>query len=145
MFLTSTIHYCIPYFTFPNKPFRIQYNQLHQSVLWIRNYIFIYFFLNPDPTLTLISDPDSDPDCLGKYIWNADHLNIAKQQIFFICTFLDQDCLEKLIWTADHLNIAKMHIFFKSVHFYSFVFVSWKQNLTWIRMHNTVINTMIPV
>jgi hypothetical protein len=39
---------------------------MSQSVLWIRN----YFFSDPDPTLTLISypdsdlDPDSDPACL---------------------------------------------------------------------------------
>ncbi len=31
-----------------------------KAVLWIRNYYF--FFPDPDPTLTLISDPDSDPD-----------------------------------------------------------------------------------
>ncbi len=29
-------------------------------VFWIRN----IYFSDPDPTLTLISDPDSDPDCL---------------------------------------------------------------------------------
>ncbi len=32
------------------------------AVLWIRNYYYYYFY--PDPVLTLISDPDSDPDCL---------------------------------------------------------------------------------
>ncbi len=33
-------------------------------MLWIRNYIYIFFFSDPDSTLTLISDPDlvSDPD-----------------------------------------------------------------------------------
>ncbi len=48
---------------------------------------------------------------------------------------MDPDCLEKFILTADHLNIAKKQIFV-SVHFYSFVFVSWKQNLTWIRIES---------
>jgi hypothetical protein len=48
-----------------------------------------------------------------------------------MCKFLVPDCLEKFILTAYHLNIGKKLIFFKSVHFYNFVFVSWKQNLTW--------------
>jgi hypothetical protein len=50
--------------------------------------LLIFFFSDPDPTLTLISDP------LKK-----------------ICTFLDLDCLVKLILTADHLNIAKANFF----------------------------------
>ncbi len=35
---------------------------------------------------------------------------------------------------ADHINIAEKLILKKSVHSYSFVFISWKQNLTWIRI-----------
>ncbi len=41
------------------------------------------FFPDPDPTLTLISNLDSDldlnpdPACDEKYIRNSDHLNIA--------------------------------------------------------------------
>ncbi len=38
------------------------YRTLPAVVLWIRNYY--YYFFDPDPALTLISDPDSDPDCL---------------------------------------------------------------------------------
>jgi hypothetical protein len=44
------------------------------------------FFSDPDPTLTLISDPDSDPAVYEKYIRNSDHL-IAKKP----------NCLEKFI------------------------------------------------
>jgi hypothetical protein len=33
------------------------------TVLWIRNYYNnFFFFSDPDPNLTLISDPDSNPD-----------------------------------------------------------------------------------
>ncbi len=39
----------------------------------------------------------------------------------------------KYIWNAENLNRKKTN-FSKSVHFYSFVCVSWKQNLTWIRI-----------
>ncbi len=37
------------------------------------------FFPDPDPTLSLISDPDSNPDPLvyEKYIRKSDHLSIA--------------------------------------------------------------------
>jgi hypothetical protein len=65
------------------------------------------FFPDPDPALTLISDPA----CLWKNIRNSDDLSIAKKP----------DCSEKFIRTADHLDIAKKLIFLKSEHFYSFV------------------------
>jgi hypothetical protein len=43
------------------------------------------FFLDPDPTLTLILDPDSNPDPVvyEKYIRNSDDLNIAKKARLF--------------------------------------------------------------
>jgi hypothetical protein len=57
----------------------------------------------------LISDPDSDLD-------------------------LDSDphCLKKIHLNCRSSKYRKKDNFVKSVHFYNFVFVNWKQNLTWI-------------
>ncbi len=76
------------------------------------------FFPDPDPTLTLISDPDSDPGpdpafFYEKYIRNSDNLNITKKP----------DCFEKFIWTADHLNIAKKQIFFLNLYIFTALYL----------------------
>jgi hypothetical protein len=68
------------------------------------------FFLDPDPTLNTNTNPG--PDVYEKYIWNADHLIIAKKQIKKICTFLDPDCLENFIFNCR----SSKH--YKKAHFY---------------------------
>ncbi len=98
------------------------------------------FFFFSDPDVILISD--SDPGCWWKIHLNfrsADHINIPNSDFLKPLHFWIWIVDEKYIWTADNLNML-MLIFFKSVHFYNFVFVSWKQNLTWIRIRIRIQN-----
>ncbi len=96
--------------------------------------LLIFFFSDPDPTLTLISDPDSDRIVYEKYIWNADHLYIAKKQFFWNLYIFGSGLFRKMYFNCrSSKHCKKANFLFLSVHFYSFVFVSWKQNLTLIR------------
>ncbi len=89
------------------------------------------FFSGLDPALILI--PDSD--CLWKIFLNCRSSKHRKKANFFkISTFLDPDCLWKMNLNCRSFKHSKKANFFKPVHFYSFVFVSWKQMLTWIRI-----------
>ncbi len=94
------------------------------AVLWIRNYLFRIRIL-----IWLWAYFGSGSGSVsGLFMKNTFELQICrsskhhkKADFFQFCTFLDSDC-----WWKIHMNL-------KSVHFYNFVLVSWKQNLTRIQ------------
>jgi hypothetical protein len=78
----------------------------------------------------------------GLFMKNTFELQICssskhcKKAIVLICIFLDLDCWWKIHMNCKSSKHRKKANFLKSVHFYSFLFVSWKQNLILTRIRN---------
>jgi hypothetical protein len=89
-------------------------------------------FSDPDPTLTLISDPDSNP--YPAYLWKI------RKKFRWSKHCKKARLLRKINLNCRSSKHCKKANFFKIWTFLQLCIVSWKQNLTWIRIKTRIRN-----